>query len=284
MTADAEALRRLGNYVERRIAELGLEYTAVCRAGGFSDETLSKIRKGTIHARPATYRKLERALLWAQGSVDAILTGDDPISLATDMSTIVENAAEVYAERRAEIREAEEAQAATALSPGEALRRVVRASARELGVTADGLGEVFRAVRQDLDETPSGRTDLSDMVRARRLDAGLSLDDVASRAADPASGEHVVDATWLDRLERAALDPSEYPEYPQLDALIDVLNLDPGLVQEAAGVQFMDIHTVWSDDGQVRAIVQGELSSEDLAKVHTLMGLYRRKPAPRRDG
>ncbi|MCZ0996387.1 hypothetical protein O1L44_30035 [Streptomyces noursei] len=49
----------------------------------------------------------------------------------------------------------------------------------------------------------------------------------------------------------------EHPQYPQLDALADTLGLDPGAVQEAAGVQFMDVHTVWSEDGQVRAVVTG---------------------------
>jgi len=110
----------------------------------------------------------------------------------------------------------------------------------------------------------------------------MSLEDVAAQALDPASGERVIDAAWLDRLERAALHPDEYPEYPQLDALVDVLHLDPRQVQDAAGVQFMDIHTVWSEDGEVRAIVRGELNAEDLAKVQTLMNLYRK--APRRDG
>jgi hypothetical protein len=157
----------------------------------------------------------------------------------------------------------------------------VRSSARELGVTPEGFDEAMRLARRDLEEsrpTEGMRTDLSDLVRARRAEAGLSLEAVAAAMADPRSGERLVEADWLDRLERAALDPSEYPEYPQLDALANVLDLDPGAVQEAAGVQFMDVHTVWSEDGQVRAVVTGELDSEDLAKVHNLMRLYRRAP------
>ncbi|MDX3162103.1 helix-turn-helix domain-containing protein, partial [Streptomyces scabiei] len=125
---------------------------------------------------------------------------------------------------------------------------------------------------------PSGRTDLSDLVRVRRATAGLSLEAVAAATVTPGSEERLIEADWLDRLERATLSPDEYPEYPQLDALINVLNLDPNEAQEAAGAQFMDVHTVWSEDGQVRAVVTGELDAEDLAKVHNLMRLYRQAP------
>lgn len=268
MTADAEPLKRLGHYVERRIAELGLEYAAVCRAAGFSDETLSKIRKG-IGVRSSTYRKLEIALRWETLSIDAILAGGEPTPLATDSEQ--------------QPSEPEETQALTALgySPGEALRRVVRASARELGITPNEVDEVMQLVRQDLEDEQAvtvARTDLSDLVREGRRAAGLSLGAVAASAVDPASGERVVDADWLDRLERAALDPTEHPEYPQLDALVDALHLDPELVQEAAGSQFMDVHTVWSSDGEARALVLGELSAEDYAKVQNLMRLYRKAP------
>lgn len=268
MTAAPEPLSRLAEYVERRIAELALEYAEVCRRAGISDETLANIRKGAS-ARASTYRKLEQALQWEQGSIAAILAGREPTPLET---------------RSAEERPSQESapQREPGLSPSEALRRVVRSSARELGVTADDLDEVFRAVRQDLNETTSGRTDLSDMVRAGRIEAGLSLQEVAARAVDPASGDHVVDAAWLDRLERAALDPSEYPEYPQIDALADALHLDPGLAQEAAGAQFMDVHTIWSEDGQVRGFGIGELGPEDQQKALRLMEMYRR--VPKRNG
>jgi hypothetical protein len=83
MTADVTPLERLGQAVELRIAELGLEYVRVAGAAGTSAETLSKIRKGT-KASAATYRRLERALLWASGSVDAILAGGEPTPIVTD--------------------------------------------------------------------------------------------------------------------------------------------------------------------------------------------------------
>lgn len=268
MTADTDALTRLGEYVERRIAELGLNYSAVCRAGGFSDETLSKIRKGTIRARHSTYHGLEQALLWERGSVDAILSGGEPTSLPAAASTT---------------RETEGAQATGTLSPGEALRRVVRASAREFGVSGDSLDEVFQAVRQDLDEAPSARTDLSDRVRLRRAEMGMSLEAVAASTVNPDSGERLVEADWLDRLERAALRPTEYPEYPQLDALVAVLHLDAIQVRDDAGAQFMNVHTVWSEDGQTMGMAEGELSAEDSTKMQELTRLYGKAPQ-RRDG
>jgi hypothetical protein len=159
----------------------------------------------------------------------------------------------------------------------------VRASARELGVTADGVEEAMRLVRQDLAgehaTIATERTDLSDFVREARLTAKLSLEQVAARAVDPESGDHVVDAAWLARLEAASLDPVEHPEYAQLDALTEVLNLDPGEVQERAGAQFVDVHTIWSDDGQVRGLSGKELTEpEDIAKAQDLMRMYRKAP------
>lgn len=267
MTDDAELLQRLAAYIERRIAELGLEYAEVARLAEFSIEVLRKMRHG-ISVRPSTYRKLERALKWEHGSVAAILEGGEPTPLDETQG--------------AEQRPQEAApQSEQGLSPREALRRVVRSSARELGVKADALGDVFRAVQQDLGE--AGRTDLSDLVRLGRAEAGLSLEAVAAATVDPSTGERLVEADWLDRLERAALHLGEEPEYEQLDALIPVLHLDITQVRDAAGVQFLDTHAAWAADGQAVGLVEGELSAEDNAKMQELMRLYRKAPQ-RRDG
>lgn len=67
-------LARLAEHVERRIRELGLDYTEVADEARFSVETLSKIRKG-VSVKRSTYRKLERGLQWKAGSVAAILAG-----------------------------------------------------------------------------------------------------------------------------------------------------------------------------------------------------------------
>lgn len=262
-----EAADRLLAVTEARRVQLGKKWKQVFQEAEVTHQTLNRWRHGHPVA-PLTERALERALLWGPGAREAITAGAQPEE--------VEGPAPRHTAPTASPQP-------PPLSPGEALRRVVRASARELGVTADGLDEVFRAVREDLDETPPGRTDLSDLVRVRRAEAGLSLEAVAAATVDPGSGERLVEADWLDRLERAALDPTEHPEYPQLDALVDVLNLDPIQVQEAAGVQFLGVHTLWSDDGQVRALVEGEVTAEDAAKLQELMRLYR-KAGQRRDG
>lgn len=72
-----EDLARLGDAVERYISEQGMQYTEVAERARFSIETLSKIRKG-VRVSPVTYRKLERALGWAGGSVDAVRAGGEP--------------------------------------------------------------------------------------------------------------------------------------------------------------------------------------------------------------
>ncbi|WP_158712308.1 hypothetical protein [Streptomyces sp. NRRL F-5135] len=77
MTAHVVPLEKLGREVDLRITELGLEYAEVARAAEISVETLSKIRRGA-RARAVTYRRLERALRWESGSVDAILKGGVP--------------------------------------------------------------------------------------------------------------------------------------------------------------------------------------------------------------
>lgn len=261
---------QLDEAMKQRRLELRMNWREVATAAGISYEALRAIRRGDYKPTELTARALDDALNWTPGSVYAVMAGGEATPTpATTPPAKAEDA---------------RAPADLSLSPSEALRRVVRSSARELGVAVDDLADVFEAVRRDLEMEPStARTDLSDLVREGRRAAGLSLREVASSAADPATGEHVVDADWLDRLERAALDPSEYPEYPQLDALVNVLHLDPERVQEAAGVQFMDVHTVWSDDGEARAVVVGELDAEDLAKVQNLMRLYRKAPR-RTDG
>ena len=80
MTADEWRLR-LGDLVESRITELGLEYTEVAQRAGFSVETLSKIRGGRVNIKPITYSKLERALLWTHGSVSAVRVGGEPVPI-----------------------------------------------------------------------------------------------------------------------------------------------------------------------------------------------------------
>jgi transcriptional regulator with XRE-family HTH domain len=276
MTDDAGPLRRLAEYIERRISELGLEYTEVARLAGFSIEVLRKMRHG-IKARGSTYRKLERALQWEHGSVAAILAGGEPTPADPSASEQPD-------------RPAPEHSTEPGLSPSEALRQATSAFAQRLGLTVDDLEGVFQAVRRDLAEAassrksapvdfaPYGTPDLSAMVLEARLAAGLSLEDVARLTAEAPGAPAALDEGWLSRLENASLTPDEFPEYPQLDALAYALHLDPARVQEAAGVQFRNVHSVWSEDGQSRAVVVGEVSAEDRRKLEALMRMYRRAP------
>jgi len=290
----AEPFQQLDDAMNRRRVQLRMNWREVADAAGISYTALRAIRKGEYRPAELTARRLDDALQWMPGSVYAILAGGEP--------TAMENT-ERQPSTGAQSPPLPPATPPDLLSPQEALRRAVRATARELGVTPSGVDEVMQLVRQDLEgstpeaaERPSRldsdaslpgtvRTDLSDIVREGRRAAGLSLEEVAARAVDPSSGEHVIDAAWLDRLELNTLAPEERPEYPQLDALVDLLNLDPVAVQDAAGVQFHGVHTIWSEDGQVRGFSLWELTDpKDIAKARALMEEYGRAPQRRRDG
>ncbi|MGW4422616.1 hypothetical protein [Streptosporangium sp. NPDC004631] len=60
---------------------LGLLWADVATASGITTEALRTIRTGSGGMRPLTKRGIEIALLWEQGSVDAILNGGDPTPL-----------------------------------------------------------------------------------------------------------------------------------------------------------------------------------------------------------
>ena len=130
MTAEAERLQALAAHVEARIGELGLEYATVARTAGFSDETLSKIRKG-VGVRPATYRKLEIALLWEARSVQAVLVGGQPTPVSPPTPA-----------PSSRLSESEET-----------LRRITLALAREYRLKPRDVDEVMRLVRQDLEDS-----------------------------------------------------------------------------------------------------------------------------------
>lgn len=262
--------KRLDDAMNQRRLELGLQWRDLASAAGISYEALRAIRRGTSRPADLTARKLDEALQWEPGGVRAALAGRAPVAIepAPDSSHA----------------------AATGMSPGEALRHVISASAQKLGLGADDLEDVFQAVRRDLEDAgsarqadptdppPYGTPDLSVMVLEARLAAGLSLEDVARLTAEAPGAPAGLDEGWLSRLEGAVLTPDEFPEYPQLDALAYALHLDPARVQEAAGVQFMNVHSVWSEDGQSRAVGVGPVSAEDRQKLQALMQMYRRAP------
>lgn len=142
--------------------------------------------------------------------------------------------------------------------------------------------DLLRQGRARALEPPPPRTDLSDLLRERRVALGLSLDDVSARVTDLTGNAELVESAWLDRLERAAVREGEEPEYPQLDALAEVLDLHPAQLQEAAGAQMMGVRTIWSEDGETSGLVIGDLDEEGLRRARHLMRMYGRTPT--RDG
>lgn len=141
MTAAPEPHVRLAQYIERRIAELALEYAEVCRRAEISDETLIKIRKG-IKARSSTYRKLERALQWEQGSIAAILAGSEPTALEMrDTPSPPEGEPDLPPlEQELEL-----------------AQRLLAATIREMNLSPDEADEVWRRVRLEIEATHRSR-------------------------------------------------------------------------------------------------------------------------------
>lgn len=128
------------------------------------------------------------------------------------------------------------------------------------------------------------RTELSDLVRDRRKDLGLSLRVLAERCVDPED----LDAgpQWkfgvLSRLEKNL--PVIPPQLPELRALARGLDLPPEQIKEAAGSQFFGIDTVWSDD--VRAMVRDyeAMTSDDRERLRLAMTAWKTEHSPKRDG
>ncbi|MFE5662420.1 hypothetical protein ACFQ7W_00620 [Streptomyces niveus] len=127
------------------------------------------------------------------------------------------------------------------------------------------------------DRTPrTERTELSDLVRDRRAELGLSYRKLADACIDPKAPAN--GPLWkfglLERLEkRFAVSP---PQLPELRALAAGLKLPLWQVQDAAGAQFLGITTVWTDD--VRAMVRDyeALTPDDRERLRLLMEAWKR--------
>ncbi|MGW5736955.1 MULTISPECIES: XRE family transcriptional regulator [Streptomyces] len=128
----------------------------------------------------------------------------------------------------------------------------------------------------------AARTDLSDLVRTRRAELGLSLRALAARCIHPDApdGGPVVDHNWIDRLEKNVL--KEIPDYDRLAGLSVGLQVPLSLVQEAAGAQFWRVDTVWSDDHEARALVHDYkgMTPEDQRRVRALIASWRAPQPP----
>lgn len=115
------------------------------------------------------------------------------------------------------------------------------------------------------------RTDLSDLVRARRQELRLSLRAVQDRTVDPDTGDPLIKYSWIDRLEKGQ--PVIPPQYLQLRALAAALELPIGRIQDAAGAQFFGIDVVWSESSDARALVRraDRMSPEQLEQLRRLI-------------
>ncbi|MFI1723874.1 hypothetical protein [Streptomyces sp. NPDC020489] len=128
------------------------------------------------------------------------------------------------------------------------------------------------------DEGTRSRTDLSDLLRSRKEELDLSIRDLADASIDPEGRDAgpLYKRTTLDSLLKA--ESVKAPSLPQLRALAAAFRLPLGLVQEAAGAQYLGIDTVWSQDRKVRTLIHDfqEMDPEDQARVMALMESWRK--------
>jgi hypothetical protein len=126
-------------------------------------------------------------------------------------------------------------------------------------------------------EESTGRADLSDLVRARIEELGISVRSLADAAIDPENpeGEPLWKRGTLDNLLKGNV--VKAPTLPQLRALAAGLRLPLGRVQEAAGAQWFGIDTVWSEGAEVRALVHdfAGMTPEDQARVRAIIRSWR---------
>lgn len=74
---------RLADEMDRRRVELGFEWEDICRIAEVSSTFLRKFRRGATGARPLTKARIEDALQWERGSIDAVQAGGAPTPATT---------------------------------------------------------------------------------------------------------------------------------------------------------------------------------------------------------
>lgn len=131
------------------------------------------------------------------------------------------------------------------------------------------------------DEEMTDRTDLSDLLRARKEEIKLSFRELTAACIDPDNpdGGPLYKRTTLENLVKGA--PGvKAPSPAQLKGLTSAFRLPFGRVQEAAGAQFFGMDTVWSDDEELRALVHGyrDMNPEDQALVRAIIESRRGVP------
>lgn len=84
-TSDELPLTTVGWEIDERRAELGMRWQDLAEAAGVSRQRLYEIRdsgSASSRMRTTTKKKIERALQWERGSIDAILRGGDPTPIS----------------------------------------------------------------------------------------------------------------------------------------------------------------------------------------------------------
>lgn len=111
-------------------------------------------------------------------------------------------------------------------------------------------------------EVTTGRTDLSDLLRTRKEELGISYRDLEAACVDPE--DPAAGSLWrrgtLENLVKVA--GTKAPSFPQLRALAAGFQLPLRTIQDAAGAQFFGIDAVRDDD-----------DPETVAFVHDFRGM-----------
>lgn len=75
------SLARVGELVAQRRKELGLTQSRVAHLAELNARTVTAIEEGAQWPRPDTQSRIETALMWTEGSLEAARAGGDPVSI-----------------------------------------------------------------------------------------------------------------------------------------------------------------------------------------------------------
>lgn len=214
---------RLGEYAKARRRELGITQEGVQELGGPSPALVRQIEKKTYSAsmNSSLKRGYERALQWAEGSIDKIHSGGEPAPLGADPQDLPK--AEPPAESRFDrlAREADEAQAEFERAVGELAAAEARVDATSRNVFS------YLAYQNKFAEE----------VTRRERDLGRKLTQVERLAIDSMDRPTPRDIAELIATH-AEIDPHEWTRYEM--ALIEIFDGDyPRPVEE--GSRYADL-------------------------------------------